>query len=124
MAESDHSAGQVREQLPPEPNIAMALALLYKHLGGWLVIDSKGIRRFGRPCPSLSDELPQLAGAEADERFHTRDEWLGAIKFIEALLRQLDDSDAEFVFGAMASTWIDDRQFRPSIEEPRRGVRL
>jgi hypothetical protein len=107
------------QRLPSEPNIAFALAIFYKHLGGWLAIDSRGKRGFGRPCLSDDDALPQLRDAASDEQFHNRDEWAGAIKFIEALLRRLDDADLDLVFGTLATEAIDPRKLSPSIEEPR-----
>jgi hypothetical protein len=97
----------------------MTLAIFYAHLGGWLSIDSCGKRGFGRPLLGDGDELPQLRGAELRERFHNADEWTGAVKFIEALLRRLDDADSDLVFGTLAIEAIDPRKLTPSIEEPR-----
>jgi len=115
------------ESLPRAPGTAMMLALLYKRLGGIFSISSNGSRYFGRPEPALfrvqGRDVPQLAGAQPHEQFHSPAEWKGAIKLVEALLQRLDDADTNLVFGLLAADAIDPRKITSTIEEPKREFR-
>ena len=110
--------------LPPDPNVGMMLALLYRRLGGSFSIASNGSRYFGRPEPCYfrlqGQDLPQLAGAKPHERFLCPEEWAGAIKLVEALLQRLHSADSDMIFDLLATVALDERKCRPSIEDPRR----
>jgi hypothetical protein len=124
MAEPNNSigtSGNRTETLPRDPSIAVMLAMLYEDLGGGFSVSSDGRRYYGIPEPCQGEELPQLPDAAVHERFHCEDEWRGAIKLICALLQRLDRADSELVFGLMATTAIDSRRLRPSIEDPKMG---
>jgi hypothetical protein len=112
-------SGVTAQRLPCDPTTAFALAMLYQRLGGSLTITSSGRRGYCQPLPDVLNELPQLPDAAPDERFHSAEEWSGAIKLVRGLLKRLDDADSDLVFGALATEAIDPRKLTPSIEEPR-----
>ena len=116
------------EQLQPLPqsvDAAFMLAMVFRRLGGSFSIGSNGVRYFGRPEPVLfrhqGRNVPQLADARPHERFHSPEEWTGAIKLIQALLLRLGEQDFKLVFDLLASVAIDERKFTPSVEGPTRG---
>jgi hypothetical protein len=113
------SAGSEQPRLPSDPTFALALAMLYRRLGGEFLISGNGRRGYYQPCYGECDELPQLPDAEPDERFHSVDEWSGAAKLVRGLLRRLGDADSNLVFDLLADGTIDLRKLAPSIEEPR-----
>src|SRR4051794_2784918 len=103
MADEQSSAdSRELNRLPPDPQIAMMLACLYQRLGGDFSISSNGRRGYYKPLPNGFDEIPQLSGMAPDELFRDEKEWAGAMKVIRALLKRLDDQDADFVFGLFA----------------------
>jgi hypothetical protein len=121
MAVHDPSTPKMEASLPES---AVLLALIYQRLGGTFSISSKGGRYFGRPEPALfhinGGDIPQLPGAKAHEQFRNAEQWKGAVKLVEALLQRLDERDTDTIFDLFAAVAVDDRTFRPSIEDPRR----
>ncbi len=115
-------------RFPPNPMAAMFVAMVYRRMGGWFTIDSNGKRYTGVAEPIFLDGqtgepvLPQLPDAKPHERFHSADEWRGAVKLLDALLRRMDRSDTDTIFEIMASVAVDERGFTPSIEDPKRGA--
>lgn len=107
------------ERMPDLPQTAFFLGCVFKRLGGFFSIDSRGNRGMGRPLYGTSDELPQLPAAEPCERFHSHQEWEGAMKLVEGLIRRMSKEDRDFIFAALAQEAIDDRKFTSSIEEPK-----
>lgn len=114
------------DELPCHPQTAFFVGCLFLKLGGSFTIGSNGQRYVGRPTPALyrlnGEGLPQIPRTEPHEQFHSDDEWGGAIKLLDALIRQMDKDDRDFLFEVFAPTAIDDRKLTPSIEEPRRGA--
>lgn len=113
-------ADEQPEEMPSVPSAAFLLGCVFKRLGGFFSIDSEGSRGMGRPCYRAGDELPQLPDADPCERFHSREEWAGAIKLVEGLIWRLSKEDRDFIFAALAHEVVDDRKFVPSIDEPKR----
>lgn len=109
--------------MPSNPMAAFYLGCVFRRLGGFFSIDSRGHRGMGRPCFGHHDELPQLPNAEPHERFHSAEEWEGAIKLVDGLIDRLCKEDRDFIFAAFANDAVDERGFTPSIEEPKRVAR-
>ena len=106
---------------PPSPHAAMLLGSVFIRLGGYFSIDGRGQRGIGRMYQPALDEMPQLPDATPCEQFHTSDEFDGAVKLLDALIRRLDKSDRDYLFDAFAYATADDRKLVQSIEEPRRA---
>jgi len=109
--------------LPESIDIAGFCAMLYIKLGGNFAVASNGVRYAGKPEPILfrmnGDGLPQLPEAKPHERFHSDDEWQGAIKLLGYCLARLSDADKDMIFGAFASVAVDDRKpfdFREKLQ--------
>jgi hypothetical protein len=109
---------------PDNPHTAFFLATVFRRLGGSFSIGSNGTRYFGRPEPVLfrmrGEGLPQMPDPAPHEKFHTAEEWRGAIKLVEVLLRRLSDADTDLIFDQFAAAAVDERKFVPSIEDPAR----
>ncbi len=91
--------------LPECPEVALLVANLFTRLGGQMYI-SNGRRQISKPEPAHfqmnGEELPQMPGAMPHERFHSNDEWRGAIKLADYLFSRLSDADADLVFQYLA----------------------
>jgi hypothetical protein len=110
--------------LPRDPEAAFVLGLLFQRLGGSFAIASNGKRYIGRMFePVHESAIPQLPGAEPHQRLLNTEQWEGAMRVIESGLSSLHPDDRTFLFDVFASVAVDDRQFTPSIEEPRRRVK-
>jgi hypothetical protein len=120
-------------ELPSHPQTAFFLGCVFQRLGGFFSIGSNGCRYMGKPEPvafrmqahEAGEEdptlhIPQLPDAEPHERFHCAEEWRGAIKLVDALIRRMSKEDKDFLFMAMAAEAVDERGFKPSIEDPKR----
>lgn len=107
-------------ELPSMPDAALLLGQVFRCLGGWLSIDSRGRRGLGSPL-CFDGDFPQLPDADQREQFRTSDEYRGAIKLLEGLMRRLGEADQEYLFLMLALEAVDESGFTPSIEEPRRG---
>lgn len=111
-------------ELPSNPLMAVTLAMAFKTLGGDFSISSRGVRYMGRAMPYMygkgGEPLPQLPSAAPHETFHSSDEWNGAMKVLDILLRGCPQEDMDVVYGIFAQTAVDERSFVPSIEEPLR----
>lgn len=105
--------------LPEMPEAALLLGQVFRCLGGWLSIDSKGRRYFGHPL-CFEGDFPQLPDAKPHEQFHNGDQYQGAIKLLEGLMHRLNEADVDYLFAALAEQAVDERGFIPSIEEPTR----
>lgn len=108
------------QSFPPMGGGAFVIALTFKRLGGWFCIDSRGTRGVGQPCCAWEEAIPQLPEAEPHEQFYCESEWLGAVKVPSALIHRLDKDDKDAIFDLLAIIAVDERQFTPSIEEPKR----
>ncbi len=106
------TAGKL-QRLPDCPEVAFFIASVFVRLGGEMVTDSQGRRYSSRPV-SLDechpDGRPQLPEALPHERFHSDEEWNGAIKLADYWLNRLSDRDKEFVFTLCAPVRIDPRK--------------
>lgn len=102
---------EVARALPDHPDLALFVATLFERLGGTLEIDGEGRRRARRPelRPNWYGHgaLPQLADAQPQERFRSREEWEGAMKLAEYWLARLSGPDREYVFTLLAQPAID-----------------
>lgn len=106
---------------PPSPQAAFLLGSVFIRLGGYFSIDSRGQRGLGRIYQVAMEVMPQLPDATPCEQFHSSEEFDGAVKLIDALIRRLDKSDRDYLFDLFAHGAYDERKFVPSIEEPRRA---
>jgi hypothetical protein len=109
-----------RDPLPDHRDLALFVATLFQRLGGKLEIDSRGRRHTRRPGPFRLREggLPQLADAKPWERFHSVEEWEGAMKLAEYWLSRLSGPDREYVFTLLAPAELDaggDFDFRDKL---------
>ena len=95
--------------------------MTFQRLGGWFCIDSRGSRGIGKPCCAWEDAIPQIPRTEPHEQFQNEDEWLGSLKLLHALIRRMDKEDRDAIFDILASTAVDERNFTPTIDEPKRG---
>lgn len=112
------------DDLPPSPQAACLLAMVYMRLGGSFSIGSNGRSYLGRPEPcllrTLRQDLPSLPNSEPHELFADPKEWQGAMKLVEALLNRLCEADSAYVFDLFATVAVDERKFTASIDEPLR----
>lgn len=108
MSRGKKSPDAVRQALPDQPDLALFVATVFQRLGGRFEIDEQGRRHTMRPSwLSLREQpLPQLAQAMPDERFHSPEEWHGAMKLLEYWLERLSEADRERVFTALATVDI------------------
>lgn len=106
---------------PSNGGMAIALALTFKRLGGNFSIASNGNRYIGRPfrCESV-DSIPQMPDAASHEQFLTLDQYEGGMRLLETLIHRLAKADIDTIFDLLAPIAVDQRNFNPSIEEPRR----
>lgn len=95
---------------------AVMLGRQYQALGGSFVIGSDGKR--GRSLPELDqDELPQFAPDNQPHlRFQTVEQWRGAVKFVDALLCQLDDEARTLVYDSLAEAAVDFDRLDPAVK--------
>jgi hypothetical protein len=104
----------VSRALPESSDIAGFCAMLFIKLGGTFAVGSNGVRYAGRPEPVLfrlqEKGLAQLPEPEPHERFHSSDEWRGAIKLLDYCLARMSQADQDFIYAAFASVAVDDRK--------------
>ena len=93
------------QPLPECPELALFVGNLYQMLGCKLTIQ-EGHRYAWRPEPAYfrmqGASLPQLPGAEPQERFHSADEWRGAVKLTDYWLSRLSPADKNLIFTLLA----------------------
>lgn len=99
--------------LPDCPQLALFLAQLLRSLGGSFDGDSKGRCYVGRPFDSdyLVGGRPQFSDARPHEKFHSDEEWQGALKLVDYCLHRLSDSDKDLIFGMFAHIPTDPTKF-------------
>ena len=105
MNRRNSSGGNVRHALPDQPDLALFVATVFQRLGGSFEIDKYAGRHARRPAwlDLREQSLPQLAQATRAERFHSPEEWHGAMKLLEYWLDRLSDADRERVFTALGT---------------------
>lgn len=110
----------VRGHLPAAPDAAFLLGTAFVRLGGMFTVASDGRRYMGRPC-HFPHGIPQLPETLPHQRLQNDDEYEGAIKLVEGLIRIMDPADRDLLFGIYGNVAVDERKFLPSIDEPRRA---
>ncbi|NCP11697.1 MAG: hypothetical protein GW859_07050 [Sphingomonadales bacterium] len=88
-------------------SVPLLYGSLFEQLGGRFVIGTDGRR--GRQVPEFDFcDLPQPLAEDAPHaRFHSIDEWRGALKLVEIALDRLDADDRAMVYDAYADAAVD-----------------
>jgi hypothetical protein len=98
-------------RLPPDPEVAFVLGILFQQLGGDFAIDSNGKRYIGRGFePVAQSAIPQLTNTPPHRQFLNVDQWEGAMRVIETGLSALHPDDKAFLFDAFATCTTDPRK--------------
>jgi len=99
-----------REEWPECPELAAIAARLFTSLGGTFTIGENGQRYTGNPEPCLfrmlGEALPALPGAQPHEGFLNGDEYRGAVKLLNYVLRRTSQADRDMIFDAIGVVGI------------------
>ena len=94
---------------------ALMLGRQYVALGGSFIIQAGGKRARLLPEFDLA-EVPQFAPVDRPwQRFQSIDEWRGAVRFIDALLDQLQPDEQSFVYDAIAEAAVYPDRLDPAV---------